>query len=620
MLLALFWFPFLGFFCGITCSRLLGAQLKHFNTFCIYCLNIVSTVLLLKIVFYKIILNCTVGLWINMDILVVGYDFQLDVLNSILCFIVSYISLLVHFYSCEYMHNDSHLPRFMTYLSLFTLFMLILLIGNNFLLMFVGWEGVGLASYLLINFWFSRIQANKAAIKAMLFNRFADIAIILALCLLFFTFGTLDYTIIFNMYSLINVWTIGEDKFYMPIQEIIGILLFLGAMGKSAQFGFHNWLPDAMEGPTPVSALIHAATMVTAGVFLLARCSFVFEETYYALILISIIGSCTAFFGATVGFFSNDLKKIIAFSTCSQLGYMMIACGIRQYNLAIFHLTTHAFFKALLFLAAGSIIHALYDEQDIRKMGGLLRYLPLTYTCFIVGSYNLMGLPFLGGFYSKDNILEFAFSAYSINGLFSYIFGILSVIFTAAYSIRLCILVFFKKPVLAKNFIYTTFESSDNIKLPLILLAILSIVCGYYTLEIFTALGNTLFNNIIYNNTTFSIIGDNEFLPIIIKILPQIALLLGIALSIFLYLINPKFLFNFKKHIVLKYIFSFFSKKWYLDRLVNEILVLQLLNLSKTYSYNSLDRGLLEYIGPTIISIEVENFVTIKKYPYNFII
>jgi len=320
--------------------------------------------------------------------------------------VVTLISSLVHLYSTEYMSHDPHLTRFMSYLSLFTFFMLILITANNFLQMFVGWEGVGLSSYLLINFWFTRIQANKSAIKAMLVNRVGDFFILLALFAIYFVFNSLDYDVVFSLVPLMTTYQITIGNFLFSAIDLICLFLFLGAMGKSAQLGLHTWLPDAMEGPTPVSALIHAATMVTAGVFLLARCSFLFEFSPLVLNFIMLIGASTAFFASTTGLFQNDIKKVIAYSTCSQLGYMIFACGLSSYEVGIFHLSNHAFFKALLFLGAGSIIHAVSDEQDMRKMGGLKNLLPFSYSIMLIGSLALVGFPFLTGFYSKDLILE----------------------------------------------------------------------------------------------------------------------------------------------------------------------------------------------------------------------
>jgi proton-translocating NADH-quinone oxidoreductase chain L len=347
----------------------------------------------------------------------------------------------------------------MSYLSLFTFFMLILVTANNFIQMFVGWEGVGVSSYLLINFWFTRIQANKSAIKAMLVNRVGDFFILIALFLIFFTFSSLDYDVVFSTSVLAagNLHIFG--LLHIPVIDLICLCLFLGAMGKSAQLGLHTWLPDAMEGPTPVSALIHAATMVTAGVFLISRCSFLFEQSPVILNVIMVVGSCTCFFAATTGLFQNDMKKVIAYSTCSQLGYMVFACGLSSYQVGIFHLSNHAFFKALLFLGAGSVIHALSDEQDMRRMGGLRRVLPFSYAVTLIGSLALMGIPFLSGFYSKDVILELSYASFSLFGHFSFFLGVLAASATAFYSIRSLTRTFLQKPLGFKNYFEKSHES-----------------------------------------------------------------------------------------------------------------------------------------------------------------
>ena len=316
--------------------------------------------------------------WIDSELFNVDWGFLFDSLTVVMCCVVTFVSSLVHIYSTEYMSHDPHLPRFMAYLSLFTFFMLILVTADNYVQMFVGWEGVGLCSYLLINFWFTRIQANKAAIKAMIVNRIGDFGLSLGILTIFLKYKAVDYATVFSLTPLYANDSFFFLNFELNLLTVIGILLFIGAVGKSAQLGLHTWLPDAMEGPTPVSALIHAATMVTAGVFLIARSSVVFEYAPLALKIVTVIGACTAFFAATVGLLQNDLKRVIAYSTCSQLGYMVFACGLSNYSVGIFHLTNHAFFKALLFLAAGSVIHAVSDEQDMRKMGALKNLIPYT--------------------------------------------------------------------------------------------------------------------------------------------------------------------------------------------------------------------------------------------------
>jgi len=365
--------------------------------------------------------------------------------------VVTLISFLVHSYSTEYMENDPHISRFMSYLSLFTLFMIFLVTGATAVQMFLGWEGVGLCSYLLINFWYTRIQANKSAIKAMLVNRVGDFALLISLFSVIVLFETLNYTVLHNTsFQFINYKIVIENIEFI-IVDFICLLLFVGAMGKSAQLGLHIWLPDAMEGPTPVSALIHAATMVTAGIFLLSRCSFLFEHSPSIRYLIIIIGSSTAFFGSTVGLFQNDVKKTIAYSTCSQLGYMMFSCGLSNYDIGLFHLFNHAIFKALLFLSAGSIIHSVGEEQDMRKLGGLKSLLPIAYISVVIGSFALTGFPFLTGFYSKDTILEVSYVKDAWVADFSYFLGTFSAFCTAFYSTRLLYLVFLSSSNSSKN-------------------------------------------------------------------------------------------------------------------------------------------------------------------------
>jgi proton-translocating NADH-quinone oxidoreductase chain L len=349
-----------------------------------------------------------------LDIYVIECGLLFDGLTCSMLIIVTGISMFVHIYSIGYMSHDPHLPRFMSYLSLFTFFMLLLVTSDNYVQMFIGWEGVGLCSFLLINFWYTRLLANKAALKAMIMNRIADVFFIFGIILIFLTFKTTDFLIVSNLVYLI------KDSTYMIFGctvykvSLISFFLFIGGVGKSAQLGLHTWLPDAMEGPTPVSSLLHAATMVTAGVFLLIRSSFFFEFSNSILILVALIGGFTAFFSAIIGVFQFDVKKIIAYSTCSQLGYMFFSCGLSNYQIAIFHLVNHAFFKALLFLSAGAIIHAVFDEQDMRRLGGLVKLLPFTYFAVFVGSLAIMGFPFLTGFYSKDLILELAYSRYMV--------------------------------------------------------------------------------------------------------------------------------------------------------------------------------------------------------------
>jgi len=456
---------------------------KGSSAFSSVCLSLVF--LLSIMAFYEVSINaCCVYIklttWVDSGTLNINWGFMFDSLTTTMCCIVSFVSFLVHLYSIEYMAHDPHLPRFMAYLSLFTFFMLVLVTADNFAQMFVGWEGVGLCSFLLINFWYTRVQANKAAIKAMIINRIGDFGLMIGILLIFVNYKTLDYATVFALTPLLQEKTTNFLNFNINLLTLVSFFLFIGVIGKSAQLGLHTWLPDAMEGPTPVSALIHAATMVTAGVFLLGRCSPIYEFTENFLKYIVFLGSATSFFAATVGLLQNDLKKVIAYSTCSQLGYMIFVCGLSHYEVGVFHLANHAFFKALLFLGAGSVIHSLLDEQDMRKMGGLKNLLPFTYSTMVIGSLALVGFPFLTGFYSKDLILEIAFGKYNYDGYFSYSLGTLSAFLTTFYSTRLLFLAFLSNPNGYKPVIENALESSYLISIVLGILAVPSVFIGFF--------------------------------------------------------------------------------------------------------------------------------------------
>jgi proton-translocating NADH-quinone oxidoreductase chain L len=565
---------------------------------------------------YKVIL----GSWILVDSLDIKWSFCFDSLTSVMLIVVTFISTLVHLYSTEYMEYDPHLPRFMSYLSLFTFFMLILITANNFLQMFVGWEGVGLSSYLLINFWFTRIQANKAAIKAMLVNRVGDFAILLAIFSIYFVFNTLDYDVIFTLVPLVLNYSVLVGFVKLPLLDLICILLFIGAMGKSAQLGLHTWLPDAMEGPTPVSALIHAATMVTAGVFLLARCSFIFEFSPVALNIVTFIGSMTAFFAATTGLFQNDMKKVIAYSTCSQLGYMIFSCGLSSYEVGIFHLSNHAFFKALLFLGAGSVIHAVNDEQDMRKLGGLQKLLPFSYAIMLIGSLALMGFPFLTGFYSKDIILEVAYAKFTFLSHFAYLLGTLAAFCTAFYSIRLLFLVFLAEPNGNRVIVMNAHEGSWRIVFPLFLLSFFSITIGYLTHDFFIGFGTNFWNESIFILISNYTLVDIEFVNLFYKLLPLFVTILGALFAYSIYSFNLNRYFLLKNTKFFKKIYSFFNKKWYFDRIYNEIITQKVLDISYLHTYKNIDRGILELFGPSgIINIINSNTKSILSLQSGYI-
>ena len=541
------------------------------------------------------------GAWIQSDDLQVDWSFLFDSLSVTMLVIVTFVSLLVHIYACNYMLNDPHLARFISYLSLFTFFMIILVTSDNFLQLFLGWEGVGICSYLLINFWYTRIQANKAALKAMIINRVGDYSLMLAIIILFYYFKSLDFGVIFVLAPFFIEKKINLFNMNFPLLDVVCILLFIGSVGKSAQIGLHTWLPDAMEGPTPVSALIHAATMVTAGIFLIIRCSPLFEYSPRVLSIIVVVGVLTSFFAATVALVQNDIKKIIAYSTCSQLGYMCFICGLSQYNVGLFHLINHAFFKALLFLAAGAVIHTLNNEQDIRKMGGLVNIMPLTYTATLIGSLSLAGFPFLSGFYSKDVILEVAFNVYSVESIFCYWLGVLTTCFTSIYSFRLLILVFLVKTNSFNKVIKNAEEAPGQMVLVLSLLTMPSIFSGYFLKDIFIGVGSDFFWDSIFILPENVHTLDTEFLPVSVKNIPVISSLFGILAVFVFYFFFDKFFLKLK-YKNLNIIFKFFSNKWYFDFLYNEYIGLFVLDKSYEVFFKTIDKGFLEVLGPSGIT------------------
>lgn len=561
-------------------------------------------------IIYNQVVYLNIMPWIYSDLFFINWNFLFDNLTITMLVIVTSISLLVHIYSYEYMSQDPHLSRFMSYLSLFTFFMLILVTAGNFLQMFVGWEGVGLCSYLLINFWFTRLQANKAAIKALLVNRVSDIFMVMGLLVLFINFKTLDYSDLFGALPIFmeEKYTINFFYWNFNIIDLSCFFLLVGSMGKSAQLFLHIWLPDAMEGPTPVSALIHAATMVTAGIFLIGRCSPLFEYSPIILNMMVIVGAITAFFAGTVGLVQNDLKKVIAYSTCSQLGYMMFACGVSNYNVGIFHLSNHAFFKALLFLSAGSVIHALADEQDMRKMGGLRRLLPYTYSMFIIGSLSLMGFPFLTGFYSKDAILEVSYACHTTTSHFAYWLGTLAAMCTAFYSSRLIFLTFLKTTNGFKSSILNAHDSPLFMGVPLSILAFGSIFLGYLCKDMFIGLGTDFWGNSIFIKPENINIIDAEFLPIINKLLPLICSICSIILAVLFYTKKNYILYKIKTSNLGIILYTFLNKKWFFDKIYTEFIVQNTLHLSYWTTYKLIDRGFIEHWGPYGIFNILEKF------------
>lgn len=611
MYLSIIFFPLIGAIIAGLFGRYIGKQGAIILTTTLVFLSSLFSF----IVFYEVVLShsvCSIKLfpWMESNTLFVSWGFLFDSLTATMLIVVTFISSLVHLYSSSYMSEDPHLPRFMSYLSLFTFCMLMLVTADNYVQMFLGWEGVGLASYLLINFWHTRIQANKAAMKAMIVNKIGDWGLSLGIALIFFSFQTFDFSIIFNLVPLV----LNEKFIFLGYSvdkiTLISLLLFIGAIGKSAQIGLHTWLPDAMEGPTPVSALIHAATMVTAGVFVLLRSSPILEYSNTALIIITIIGCLTAFMAATIGVVQNDLKKVIAYSTCSQLGYMVFACGLSNYTISLFHLMNHAFFKALLFLSAGSVIHAMADEQDMRKMGGLIKIIPVTYIMIVIGSLALMGFPFLTGFYSKDILLELTFGTYHFTGIFAYWLGTFSAFFTSFYSIRLIYLTFLKSNNSSSIVISEAHESSWIMLIPLLVLCLGSIFVGFIAKDLFLGLGVDTWNNSLFQLTTHISYFEAEFLPFHIKLIPFIFSLSGVSIAILVYNIYEKKFVNLNFYTKMYYIYSFFVKKWYFDVIYNHFIVKSILNFGYSISFKMLDRGLFEIIGPLGI---VRNISVLSK-------
>ncbi|MBK1656715.1 NADH-quinone oxidoreductase subunit L [Paracraurococcus ruber] len=474
--------------------------------------------------------------WMDVGGLEVSWALRYDTLSVVMVAMVTFISTLIHLYSIGYMSHDATPARFFAYLSLFTFMMLMLVTADNLAQLFFGWEGVGLASYLLIGYWYDRDSANRAAMKAFIVNRVGDVAFMLGIALTFLTFNSIEFATIFA-----SVEAHAHDTFLgINAIELIAVLLFLGACGKSAQLGLHTWLPDAMEGPTPVSALIHAATMVTAGVFLVCRMSPVFEEAPAALTLVTLVGASTAFFAATIGCVQNDIKRVIAYSTCSQLGYMFFAAGVGAYQVAMFHLFTHAFFKALLFLSAGSVIHAMSDEQDMRRMGGIWKKIPVTYAVMWIGNLALAGIPFFAGYYSKDAILEAAFASHSAVGFYAFLMGMVAAFLTAFYSWRLLILTFHGTPRADHHTMAHVHESPLVMLVPLLLLAVGAVLTGAVFAPLFVGEHEQAFwNGAIVNGAHNHIMHAMHEVPGWVPLAPTVMGVAGIALAYALYMFAP---------------------------------------------------------------------------------
>lgn len=599
MYLVLVFLPLFGSISAGLFGRVIGREgAKYIPTACVGLSAFLSWIALYEVGLAGSPVYIDLMKWIDSELFSFSWGFMYDSLTVVMLCVVTTVSSLVHLYSTEYMAEDPHLPRFMAYISLFTFGMLVMVCADNLMMLFFGWELIGLCSYLLISFWFTSLQANKSAIQAMLVNRIGDFGLALGIFCIFTHFKSVDYATIFAAApAFVNTTTTFFTFEFNTLNLMCG-LLFVGAVGKSAQIGLHVWLPNAMAAPTPVSALIHAATLVTAGVFLIARCSPLFEYAPDILAVITVFGAMTAFFAGTIGLLQNDLKKVIAYSTCSQLGYMVFACGLSSYSVGVFHLANHAFFKALLFLSAGCVIHAVSDEQDIRKMGGLVRILPYTYAMVFIGSLALMGFPFLTGFYSKDVILEIAYAKYTLSGHFAHWLGTLAAFFTAFYSMRLLYLTFLAEPNGYKRVLQGAHDAPFNMAFPLFILCLGSIFLGYATKDMIIGVGTDFWGNALFTHPENLTMLEAEFIPHYIKLTPVIFSLAGAISAFYLYSTSGEFLYNLKKNSIGRGFYTFLNRKWFFDKVYNEYVNQTILSIGYNTTSKLLDRGAFELLGP----------------------
>ena len=590
MYLTLIILPLLGSIFSGFFGRNIGVKGSHLIT----CSSIIITTILAILIFFEVGFNnipvtINIARWIDVESLNVLWSFKFDSLTVSMLLPVLIVSSLVHIYSISYMSHDPHNQRFFSYLSLFTFMMIILVTGNNYLLMFVGWEGVGICSYLLVNFWFTRIAANQSSISAFLTNRVGDCFLTIGIFAILWSFGNIEYNLVFSLVPYYN-----EN-----IITIIGICLLIGATAKSSQIGLHIWLPQAMEGPTPVSALIHAATMVTAGVYLLMRSSPLIEYSSTVLVICLWLGAITTIFSSLIGLFQQDIKKVIAYSTMSQLGMMVIGIGLSCYNVALFHLINHAFYKALLFLGAGAVIHSVSDNQDFRKYGGLIAFLPLTYSVMLIASLSLLAIPFMTGFYSKDFILESSYGQFYLSSTIIYFIATIGAMFTTLYSAKVLYLTFLTNPNGPLINYKQIHEGDLFLNVPLIILAIFSIFFGYLTKDIFIGLGTNFFSdNSLFIHPNHEIMLDTEFaVPILFKLLPFILTVLLSIISIIFTEFFPKLLINFKFSKLGYNIFSFFNQRFFIELIYNKYIVEFIFKLGGQTT-KILDKGSIELLGP----------------------
>jgi len=643
---AIVFLPLLGFLIVGLFGNSLGARASEYITSGF----LVVSAVLSWIAFFSVGIGTTEAFtvpllrFIDVGTLQSDWALRIDTLTVVMLVVVNTVSALVHIYSIGYMHHDPNRPRFFAYLSLFTFAMLMLVTSDNLVQMFFGWEGVGLASYLLIGFWYKKPSANAAAIKAFVVNRVGDFGFILGIAGVFVLFGSVNFDSIFataasyvpaegaaeNTAAVFNF--LGWELDRAGALTVICLLLFMGAMGKSAQVPLHTWLPDAMEGPTPVSALIHAATMVTAGVFMLARLSPIFELSHTALVVVTFIGAFTAFFAATVGLVQNDIKRVIAYSTCSQLGYMFVALGMGFYSAAIFHLFTHAFFKALLFLGSGSVIHAVSDEQDMRKMGGLRKLIPVTYWMMVIGTLALTGVGIPGtiigtaGFFSKDAIVEGAFAGIGHNAMAGFAFTLLVIaaIFTSFYSWRLIFMTFHGKPRATADVMHHVHESPPVMLVPLFILAVGALMAGVVFHDQFIGEGyNAFWKAALYILPENHILHEVHDVPLWAKLSPFIAMIIGFVTAYQFYIRKPET----PKYLAAQHrgLYAFLLNKWYFDELYDFLFVRTAKKLGR-FLWKKGDGAVIDGLGPDGVSawvIDVTNRVvklqTGYLYHYAFV-
>lgn len=631
MYLLILYFLFSSFFVAFFFGRFFSRKhIGFFTSLCVFCSLLVSL-----FTFYEVGLNgstCIINLfsWIHLDLLYLNFNFLFDSLTVSMLVVVTFISFLVHVYSIEYMREDPHQIRFFSYISIFTFFMVILVTAGNLVQLFIGWEGVGICSYLLINFWYSRVDANKSSIMAMVTNKVGDICLLVAFAVVFYIYKSFDFSVIFS-YHMVNAFYFHLDS---DLVFVICFLFILGAVGKSAQLGLHVWLPEAMEGPTPVSSLIHAATMVTAGIFLLIRCSFLFDLVPSIYLIILFFGSLTTFLGSSIGLFQHDIKKIIAYSTCSQLGYMFLSCGLLGYTNSIFHLINHAFFKALLFLSAGLIIYCFSHEQDYRKMGSLIFFFPFAYISILIGSLSLIGFPFLSGFYSKEKIVQLFFNLFYLQfdsyGLlnlffFFYFFAFVSIICTTLYSVKLLTFVFFVKYNGFKYNLHNIQYGSFYMLMPLFILIYFSILSGFFTQDMFVGIGtdfwqSSLFVSLVdfeyyfvsnvvdFFNIDFYVLFNYEYHKYLRQV-PLVWVLYFLIVFSFVYSFTSSRLYLFDLKYSASWLFNlytFFTQKWIAFNKLFFYVLIDFLFFFSFFVYSFLEKGILEKVGPFGISQVVQ--------------